>query len=132
MCAATPHSSHSILSRCAADDATGSVKAASSSCAARAPCGWVNSTGILRGQKTVGISHNGSTCRLRAAPLEKLILTSNFHHGSIPGPLGSLGRFTSHRLSAKSSNQAFFEAASLPRQLRSIDLKKPTPSRLFT
>ncbi|MDO8720102.1 MAG: hemin uptake protein HemP [Polaromonas sp.] len=38
-----------------------------------APC--VNSTDILRGQKTVEISHNGLTYRLQATRLGKLILT---------------------------------------------------------
>ena len=37
------------------------------------PC--VNSNEILRGQKTVGISHNGSTYKLQATRLGKLILT---------------------------------------------------------
>ncbi|MES1980765.1 MAG: hemin uptake protein HemP [Pseudomonadota bacterium] len=35
----------------------------------------VNSDDILRGQKTVEISHNGSTYRLQATRLGKLILT---------------------------------------------------------
>lgn len=35
----------------------------------------VNSTEILRGQKAVEISHNGSTYRLQATRLGKLILT---------------------------------------------------------
>ena len=37
--------------------------------------GCVDSTEILRGQKTVEISHNGSTYRLQATRLGKLILT---------------------------------------------------------
>lgn len=35
----------------------------------------VDSTEILRGQKTVEINHNGSTYRLQATRLGKLILT---------------------------------------------------------
>ncbi|WP_431096941.1 hemin uptake protein HemP [Polaromonas aquatica] len=35
----------------------------------------VNSTEILRGQKAVEINHNGSTYRLQATRLGKLILT---------------------------------------------------------
>ena len=37
------------------------------------PC--VNSTDLLRGQKAVEINHNGSTYRLQATRLGKLILT---------------------------------------------------------
>jgi hemin uptake protein HemP len=37
--------------------------------------GCVNSTEILRGQKAVEINHNGSTYRLQATRLGKLILT---------------------------------------------------------
>jgi hemin uptake protein HemP len=37
--------------------------------------GCVDSTELLRGQKTVEISHNGSTYRLQATRLGKLILT---------------------------------------------------------
>jgi hemin uptake protein HemP len=37
--------------------------------------GCVNSDDILRGQKTVEINHNGSTYRLQATRLGKLILT---------------------------------------------------------
>ena len=39
------------------------------------PDGCVDSTDILRGQKTVAISHNGATYRLQATRLGKLILT---------------------------------------------------------
>lgn len=35
----------------------------------------VNSTDLLRGQKAVDINHNGSTYRLQATRLGKLILT---------------------------------------------------------
>ena len=42
---------------------------------ARTPCGGVDSTAILRGRKTVEITHNGSTYRLQATRLGKLILT---------------------------------------------------------
>ena len=46
---------------------------------ARVPAGQpafaVNSTDLLRGQKAVEISHNGSTYRLQATRLGKLILT---------------------------------------------------------
>ena len=41
----------------------------------RTTCGCVDSTVILRGQKTVEITHNGSTYRLQATRLGKLILT---------------------------------------------------------
>ena len=37
--------------------------------------GCLNSTEILRGQKAVEINHNGSTYRLQATRLGKLILT---------------------------------------------------------
>ena len=37
--------------------------------------GCVDSTDILRGQKAVAISHNGSTYRLQATRLGKLMLT---------------------------------------------------------
>lgn len=37
--------------------------------------GCVDSTDLLRGQKTVKISHNGATYRLQATRLGKLILT---------------------------------------------------------
>ena len=43
--------------------------------AAGAPSVCVDSTELLRGQKTVEISHNGSTYRLQATRLGKLILT---------------------------------------------------------
>lgn len=38
--------------------------------------GCVDSTELLRGEKTVEISHNGSTYRLQATRLGKLILTN--------------------------------------------------------
>lgn len=38
-------------------------------------CACVSSTDLLRGEKTVEISHNGSTYRLQATRLGKLILT---------------------------------------------------------
>ena len=40
-----------------------------------APAGCMSSTEILRGQKAVEIKHNGSTYRLQATRLGKLILT---------------------------------------------------------
>lgn len=43
--------------------------------AAGARPGCVDSTDLLRGEKTVEISHNGSTYRLQATRLGKLILT---------------------------------------------------------
>jgi hemin uptake protein HemP len=43
--------------------------------AASATSGCVNSTDLLRGQKAVEINHNGSTYRLQATRLGKLILT---------------------------------------------------------
>lgn len=39
------------------------------------PSPSMNSTDILQGQKTVEINHNGSTYRLQATRLGKLILT---------------------------------------------------------
>lgn len=48
---------------------------ASSPQAAGPQSGCVDSTELLRGQKTVEISHNGSTYRLQATRLGKLILT---------------------------------------------------------
>ena len=39
------------------------------------PAATVSSTEILRGQKAVEINHNGSTYRLQATRLGKLILT---------------------------------------------------------
>lgn len=42
---------------------------------AKMPCGCLDSTEILRGKKTVEISHNGATYRLQATRLGKLILT---------------------------------------------------------
>lgn len=39
------------------------------------PTGCLDSTEILRGQKTVEINHNGLTYRLQATRLGKLILT---------------------------------------------------------
>jgi hemin uptake protein HemP len=42
---------------------------------ASGPAGCLDSTEILRGQKTVAISHNGATYRLQATRLGKLILT---------------------------------------------------------
>ena len=41
----------------------------------RAPSCAVDSTDLLRGQKAVDIVHNGSTYRLQATRLGKLILT---------------------------------------------------------
>ncbi len=42
---------------------------------ARLPESCVDSGQLLRGRKTVAISHNGSTYRLQATRLGKLILT---------------------------------------------------------
>ena len=47
----------------------------SSGIQATSPPGCVDSAELLRGQKTVAISHNGSTYRLQATRLGKLILT---------------------------------------------------------
>ncbi|MES2909788.1 MAG: hemin uptake protein HemP [Pseudomonadota bacterium] len=44
-------------------------------CMAAAPQPCVSSNDILRGQKAVEITHNGSTYRLQATRLGKLILT---------------------------------------------------------
>ena len=75
MSAATPHAIHSGLSRPIADDSPVSAESHGASHAASAACGCVDSTDLLRGQKTVEISHNGSTYRLQATRLGKLILT---------------------------------------------------------
>lgn len=56
-------------SRVASGDTPTSVGAQGSNCCC------VDSAEILRGQKTVEISHNGSTYRLQATRLGKLILT---------------------------------------------------------
>lgn len=48
---------------------------ASSPQAADSRAGCVDSNELLRGQKTVDISHNGLTYRLQATRLGKLILT---------------------------------------------------------
>jgi hemin uptake protein HemP len=55
--------------------ATAHTETASSGHAAGDSAGCVNSTEILRGQKAVEINHNGSTYRLQATRLGKLILT---------------------------------------------------------
>ena len=75
MSAATPYSPNSSLSRSTAGDTTVSGEADASARTARTPCACVDSTDILRGQKTVEISHNGLTYRLQATRLGKLILT---------------------------------------------------------
>ncbi len=49
--------------------------AADTQAAAKMPCGCLDSTELLRGQKAVEISHNGATYRLQATRLGKLILT---------------------------------------------------------
>lgn len=75
MPAATPPSLHSDPARNLANDSPLSAESQAGSRTARAPCGCVDSTDILRGQKTVEISHNGATYRLQATRLGKLILT---------------------------------------------------------
>lgn len=51
------------------------TETASGGHAAGGSASCVNSTEILRGQKAVEINHNGSTYRLQATRLGKLILT---------------------------------------------------------
>ncbi len=51
------------------------TETASGGHAAGSSASSVNSTEILRGQKAVEINHNGSTYRLQATRLGKLILT---------------------------------------------------------
>jgi len=51
------------------------AEAASASNAGSTSAACLNSTEILRGQKTVEIQHNGLTYRLQATRLGKLILT---------------------------------------------------------
>ncbi|MEO7399361.1 MAG: hemin uptake protein HemP [Polaromonas sp.] len=75
MPAATPHSLHSEASQNLAHDLPLSAGSQAGARTAGAPCGCVDSTDILRGQKTVEISHNGATYRLQATRLGKLILT---------------------------------------------------------
>jgi hemin uptake protein HemP len=75
MSAATPYSTHLSLSRHPAVDSTVLAESAAGAHTARTSCACVNSTDILRGQKAVEISHNGSTYRLQATRLGKLILT---------------------------------------------------------
>ncbi len=69
MAAATPSSRPTCTPRNPVDDAPASAGSQG------AACGCVDSAEILRGQKTVAISHNGSTYRLQATRLGKLILT---------------------------------------------------------
>lgn len=64
----------SLPARSAARTAAHSEATSGTHAASAAP-GCVNSTEILRGQKAVEISHNGSTYRLQATRLGKLILT---------------------------------------------------------
>lgn len=75
MSAATPYSPNLSPPRSTAGDATVSAEADAFARTARTPCACVDSTDILRGQKAVEISHNGSTYRLQATRLGKLILT---------------------------------------------------------
>lgn len=66
----------SLPSRTSSPSATATATPAhASGYAAGVAPGCVNSTDILRGQKAVEISHNGSTYRLQATRLGKLILT---------------------------------------------------------
>ncbi len=51
------------------------LEAATNESTAGAPMGGMSSNEILRGQKAVEINHNGSTYRLQATRLGKLILT---------------------------------------------------------
>ena len=75
MSAATPRATHSGLSRPIADDSAVSAESHAGARTAKVQCGCVDSTDLLRGQKAVEISHNGSTYRLQATRLGKLILT---------------------------------------------------------
>ena len=75
MSAATPHATHSGPSRPIADDSAVSAESHAGARTAKARCTCVDSTDLLRGQKTVEISHNGFTYRLQATRLGKLILT---------------------------------------------------------
>ncbi len=52
-----------------------SGRGTSSAAASRLASGLVESTELLRGNKAVGILHNGSLYRLQATKLGKLILT---------------------------------------------------------
>lgn len=63
-----------LPSRAVANRAASTAQAQPSGTAGE-PQGCVNSTEILRGQKAVEIRHNGSTYRLQATRLGKLILT---------------------------------------------------------
>ncbi len=75
-----PHLSPAALKLVSAPEsgsASSSTSISLSNCPAPAgiPCSCLDSTDLLRGQKAVEISHNGSTYRLQATRLGKLILT---------------------------------------------------------
>ncbi|SFC74279.1 Hemin uptake protein hemP [Polaromonas sp. OV174] len=71
MSALSPHSATLSLPTRTADHP---VVAVGSHVTSTSP-GCLSSSEILRGQKTVEISHNGSTYRLQATRMGKLILT---------------------------------------------------------
>lgn len=62
-----------VLSHPSLDQAGGGTAAAMASTAH--PVHLVQSNELLKGQKTIGIMHNGSLYRLQATKLGKLILT---------------------------------------------------------
>jgi hemin uptake protein HemP len=66
---------HSMHSGSTGPDAHLSINAEGLRPTAAAPAGAVDSSVLLRGQKAVAISHNGSLYRLQATKLGKLILT---------------------------------------------------------
>lgn len=76
MSQAQPHASRaSQPAASVANDLPAAAAPASSPRSADSRPGCVDSTDLLRGQKAVEISHNGSTYRLQATRLGKLILT---------------------------------------------------------
>lgn len=69
------HSSPASLKVSASASLAGSPLISASAAALPLDNGCLDSDEILRGQKTVEIRHNGSTYRLQATRLGKLILT---------------------------------------------------------
>ena len=75
MSLALPTSHKLSLPPASAKYAASRLEAATTQSTASAPSGGMSSNEILRGQKAVEINHNGSTYRLQATRLGKLILT---------------------------------------------------------
>ena len=75
MSSTPPSSPTPSLPSATARHAAPRLKADTSQSISGATAGGLNSNEILRGQKAVEIKHNGSTYRLQATRLGKLILT---------------------------------------------------------